>query len=57
MALTKDANSVSKVKGPVRCHKCRLTCRDANHYLSHKCEPPRPSLTIARRFKQLGRIE
>jgi Pyruvate/2-oxoacid:ferredoxin oxidoreductase delta subunit len=35
----KDANPVSKVKGPIRCHKCQLMCRDSGHYLSHKCEP------------------
>jgi hypothetical protein len=29
----------SPVKGPIRCHKCQLKCRDAEHYLSHKCEP------------------
>jgi hypothetical protein len=29
----------SKVKGPIRCHKCQLTCRDAEHYLSHSCKP------------------
>jgi hypothetical protein len=36
-----DSRSVvpSKVKGPVRCHTCQLKCRDAAHYLSHKCEP------------------
>ena len=31
----------SKVEGPIRCHKCQLMCRDAEHYLSHlstKCE-------------------
>jgi hypothetical protein len=41
MALTKlnDADPVSKVKGPIRCHKCQLKCRDAAHYLVHKCEP------------------
>ncbi len=27
----------SKVKGPVRCHKCQLLCRDAEHYLNHTC--------------------
>jgi hypothetical protein len=45
MALDKwkDANSASKVKGPVRCHKCQLKCIDAHHYLSHKCEPTRYS--------------
>jgi hypothetical protein len=31
----------SKVKGPIRCHKCQLKCRDADHYLRHKCEPRR----------------
>jgi len=35
----KDANPVSKVKGPIRCHTCQLKCSDAEHYLSHKCEP------------------
>jgi hypothetical protein len=34
-----DANAVSKVKGPIRCHACRLMCSDAAHYLSHNCEP------------------
>ena len=31
----------SKVKGPSRCHKWQLMCRDAEHYLSrisNKCE-------------------
>jgi hypothetical protein len=31
----------SKVEGPIRCHKCQLMCRDAEHYLRHlsaKCE-------------------
>ena len=32
-------NPDSKVKGPIRCHKCQLKCRDAEHYLSHKCAP------------------
>jgi hypothetical protein len=36
----KQANTRSKVKGPIRCHKCQLKCRDAEHYLSHKCEIP-----------------
>lgn len=35
------ASTVSKVKGPIRCHKCQLKCRDAEHYLNHKCEPGR----------------
>ena len=30
-----------KVKGPIRCHKCQLVCRDAEHYLSHKCDSAR----------------
>jgi len=25
------------VEGRVRCHKCGLLCRDAEHYLSHAC--------------------
>jgi hypothetical protein len=25
------------VKGPIRCHKCQLLCRDAEHYLNHGC--------------------
>jgi hypothetical protein len=33
------AAKTSKVKGPIRCHKCQLMCRDAAHYLDHKCEP------------------
>jgi hypothetical protein len=35
------ADKTSKVEGPIRCHKCQLMCRDAEHYLSHlsrKCE-------------------
>jgi len=41
MALLKwkDTNSASKVKGPIRCHKCQVTCRDATQYLSHQCGP------------------
>ena len=41
MALIKrkDTNTVSKVKGPIRCHKCQVVCCDAEHYLSHKCWP------------------
>jgi hypothetical protein len=34
----KNAHSAPKVEGPIRCHKCRLMCRDAEHYLSHKCQ-------------------
>lgn len=33
-----DANTLSKVKGPILCHKCQLKCRDAAEYLSHKCK-------------------
>ena len=36
------ADKTSKVEGPIRCHKCQLMCRNAEHYLSHisnKCEP------------------
>ena len=49
MALTKrnDANAVSKVKGPIRCHTCQLKCSDAEHYLSHKCEPKPSSDCLA----------
>jgi hypothetical protein len=35
------ADKTSKVEGPIRCHKCQLMCRDAEHYLRHlsnKCE-------------------
>ena len=46
--------SRSKVKGPIRCHKCQLKCRDAEHYLSHECNPapapdcsPFPGLTVS----------
>ena len=28
----------SVVKGPIRCHKCQLLCRDAEQYLSHACK-------------------
>ncbi len=42
----KVANPASKVKGPIRCHKCQLKCVDAAHYLSHNCEP-KPSLLRA----------
>jgi len=38
-ATPEAVNPVSKVKGPIRCHKCQLKCRDAEHYLSHKCSP------------------
>jgi RNA polymerase sigma-70 factor (ECF subfamily) len=35
----------SKVKGPIQCHKCRLKCSDAEHYLKHKCKPA-PALKL-----------
>ena len=43
----------SKVKGPVRCHRCQLKCRDAEHYLSHKCEPrvPPDCLSLPSRWR------
>jgi hypothetical protein len=41
-AATKKEKSVKRtptpVPGPIRCHKCQLKCRDADHYLQHKCE-------------------
>jgi hypothetical protein len=47
-------NVVSKVKGPIRCHKCQLKCRDAEHYLSHKCEPASsPDCSAAPSFASL----
>jgi hypothetical protein len=27
------------VKGPIRCHKCQLSCQDATEYLGHTCQP------------------
>jgi hypothetical protein len=27
------------VKGPIRCHKCQMLCRDAEEYLNHSCNP------------------
>ena len=38
---SKAPRTPSKVKGPIRCHKCQLKCRDAEHYLSHTCKPAR----------------
>jgi hypothetical protein len=26
------------VKGPIRCHKCQMLCRDSEEYLSHSCD-------------------
>ncbi len=43
----KRADETSKVKGPIRCHKCQLMCRDAEHYLSHECKPKPPSDCLA----------
>jgi Pyruvate/2-oxoacid:ferredoxin oxidoreductase delta subunit len=45
----KNAHPASKVEGPIRCHTCRLMCRDAATYLSHKCEIPSLSQAMARR--------
>jgi hypothetical protein len=56
-----EANKpVSKVKGPIRCHKCQLKCRDAEHYLNHKCEPASlsvwsPSLRLERLNVEAGK--
>ena len=37
------------VKGPIRCHKCQLVCRDAEQYLSHACEPREvPVVSVSR---------
>jgi hypothetical protein len=44
------ADKISKVEGPIRCHKCQLMCRDAEHYLSHignKCGPKPPADSLA----------
>lgn len=27
-----------EVKGPIRCHKCQMLCRDAEEYRTHHCE-------------------
>lgn len=57
MALIKrnDPTAVSKVKGPIRCHNCQLRCRDAAHYLIHKCEPKPSSDWVALPSVSLGR--
>lgn len=41
-SLKLAADVPPKVKGPIRCHKCQMKCRDAEHYLSHKCEAASP---------------
>ena len=41
MTLRHPGKTPSKVKGPIRCHKCQLMCRDAEHYLSHACTSAR----------------
>ena len=42
--LPRKATAVQpEVKGPIRCHKCQLKCRDAAEYLNHTCEPTRHS--------------
>jgi len=42
-ALASAKTVAPTVKGSIRCHTCRLVCTDAEHYLSHKCEP-RPAV-------------
>ena len=38
--LTRKTTAVRpEVKGPIRCHKFQLKCRDAAEYLNHECEP------------------
>jgi hypothetical protein len=45
----KNANTAAaKVVGPIRCHRCSTMCRDAVHYLAHKCGS-QPSLTVLQR--------
>ena len=46
----KNVNAASKVEGRVRCHKCRLICLNAAHYLGHKCESPNLNLANVGRF-------
>jgi len=43
----KKVGAAPKVEGPIRCHRCRLMCRDAEHYLQHQCEP-KVILTLVR---------
>jgi hypothetical protein len=43
----KNATAAAKVVGPIRCHRCSAMCRDASHYLSHKCGS-QPTLTLLR---------
>ncbi len=39
------------VKGPIRCHKCQLMCRDAEEYLGHACKPREvPVVNVSRRY-------
>ena len=40
LMTTRQPTSADKpeVRGPIRCHVCRLIYCDAEHYLSHKCE-------------------
>lgn len=39
MTEQKKTRTPAKVIGPIRCHTCQQLCRDAEHYLSHRCEP------------------
>ena len=41
------ARPASKVEGPIRCHTCNLVCGDAEHYLSHTCEPKPSPVCLA----------
>jgi len=38
LIVLRPKKMASEVKGPIRCLKCQLLCRDAAAYLSHKCE-------------------
>jgi hypothetical protein len=52
-------HKASKVEGPIRCHKCQLMCRDAEHYLSHisnKCEFEPSSDSSAFRLARLANL-
>jgi hypothetical protein len=43
----KKLSAAHKVEGPIRCHRCRLVCKDAEQYLKHQCEP-KVVLTLVR---------
>ena len=50
----KNATAAAKVIGPIRCHRCSAMCRDASHYLSHKCGT-QPGLTLVRLPKYVSK--